>query len=234
MLGSSAWLEHSEQIYHSRSIRELVQGIWERYPDQARSILRARIFCNYDPGIFEQELVKVAAKRWSRAEGDRPPEGIEIRYEWKPLSLGETFPQMGSILTFHEVRALAEILSQRGQAPAAFLKRLFERDRPVGAVILGPTETPSRYQLLALGWNTNARNKTLHAEINALQNFNQKNAENKLPLGAKIFTTLSPCRMCAAAIYEAAEDPDQIEILYRDQDPGRFAKNLCLTHVRPW
>ena len=69
---------------------------------------------------------------------------------------------------------------------------------PVGALVLADGV------LLGEGWNAPIRccDPTAHAEIRALRAAAQKIANYRLS-GAVLYTTLSPCPMCAGAIVQA-------------------------------
>ena len=68
-----AFLRHDDVTWYARGLAhpheprspvvDLVQGLWERDPLNARSIVRRRIFTSYAPSAMERDLVKVAAKR---------------------------------------------------------------------------------------------------------------------------------------------------------------------------
>jgi tRNA(Arg) A34 adenosine deaminase TadA len=100
---------------------------------------------------------------------------------------------------------------------------LHSQNRAVAAII-----TDSERNLLSWATNTNAKNRTLHAEVNALQ---RHYAETGLPLpeGSRIYTSLKPCKMCAAMIWHCAADPASIRVFYGEDDPGPNAKLTVLT-----
>jgi len=74
-----------------------------------------------------------------------------------------------------------------------------------------------------LSWGLNQRwnNATFHAEVNMLQAYYKNHkADPGLPDGARIYTTLKPCKMCAGMIREAAKDINTVAVYYGQNDPG--------------
>lgn len=71
--------------------------------------------------------------------------------------------------------------------------------------------------------NTNGKIKTRHAEMNLIQGFGKK-----FPAESHLFVSLKPCRMCAAAIWENAEDIENFRVIYVEDDPGPHAKETLL------
>src|SRR4051794_24453096 len=75
-LGDVAFLASEDVIYFSQhkkaspgepqsAITALIQGIWDKYPDKARGLLRNRIYSTQVPTEMCFGMVKVAAKRLS-------------------------------------------------------------------------------------------------------------------------------------------------------------------------
>jgi tRNA(Arg) A34 adenosine deaminase TadA len=67
----------------------------------------------------------------------------------------------------------------------------------------------------------------LHAEISALMKYFETYG-HQLPPKSRIYVSMKPCRMCAGMIIEMAEDPDRIEVIYFQDDPGPLARNTEL------
>jgi tRNA(Arg) A34 adenosine deaminase TadA len=72
---------------------------------------------------------------------------------------------------------------------------------------------------------------TCHAEVNLVQSFFLLNQEKRIPAGARIFTTLKPCAMCAGMIREAAEDNSKNLTYYGQFDPGSGAAKTALSEA---
>ncbi len=80
-------------------------------------------------------------------------------------------------------------------------------------------------ELLAWGLNTKSTNSTNHAEVNCLQSYSWwKSAP--VPNGARLFTTLKPCRMCAGMIKYFGGSG--ITVIYGQDDTGPDAKKTVL------
>lgn len=92
------------------------------------------------------------------------------------------------------------------------------RDRPIAAILVS-----EKNEILSWAVNTNASNRTLHAELNLVQEHFCRTGK-PLPRGAKIFVTLKPCKMCAGAIWVSSEDPFSTQVFYSEFDPGRNAR----------
>jgi tRNA(adenine34) deaminase len=77
---------------------------------------------------------------------------------------------------------------------------------PIGAVLVS-----SSGEILSEGFNQREQSHrtTAHAEIIALENYNQKFATWRLPAGSRLYVTIEPCLMCAGALLWA-----RLECLY--------------------
>lgn len=201
--GRSPVIELIERIYYTESFE---------FPSQARRILRERIHTSYSPSITDRETVKVAAKRLVSAVESPPIE--TIRVDLKPLPPRELFPDpelvLGDRVSSTEIPEI--------------LERLRMNDRSISALLLDRED-----RILGWAWNTNETIKTQHAEWNLCEGLGTA----KIPAGAKLWVSLKPCRMCAARIWEQAEDPAQIEVIYLDNDPGPLAQGTMLDTDSP-
>lgn len=202
--------------YDSPVIR-LVRGVHETYPEQARAIVRARIFANHELGASCRGIVKVSAKRVSRlpASSDGSQWTGATEQVRSPALEGYEAHTGHDLVSAAEARALAVALAasvHRSSGPR------WESARPVGSVLVS-----SQGALLASAWNTNARNCTLHSEANLIRGWGRP-----LPEGALIYTTLKPCRMCAGLIWDATQDRARVLVEYLEDDPGRSAQGTVL------
>ncbi len=87
-------------------------------------------------------------------------------------------------------------------------------------------------KILAYGLNTNKENKTLHAEVNMLQSyykFTKATNTSGIPPGARIYTTLQPCKMCAGMIVATAKNRDSTHVYYGMTDPTQKADSTALS-----
>jgi tRNA(Arg) A34 adenosine deaminase TadA len=99
---------------------------------------------------------------------------------------------------------------------------LHDYHRPITALIVD-----HKNQILSYGLHSGSQNKTLHAEVNALQKlFNE--TQKGIPTGSKIYVSHKPCKMCAAMIWRMAEDIKNCRIYFRDVELGGLSKTTIL------
>lgn len=94
---------------------------------------------------------------------------------------------------------------------------------PIGAVLVS-----SAGEVLADGCNERERSaRTLaHAELCALERYNQKNRTWRLPPQTALFVTVEPCLMCTGALLSARLSA----VYFGCCDP----KNAGLSRLQPW
>jgi hypothetical protein len=200
----------------------LIQGIWEGHPDQALTHLRGRLHTDAPEGPADRGLVRVTARRV--AFGVRRLDLCERIQERgiPPLSpspppLSLPLPTVGSPLT---------MLDQlEGTLPTydADLPR-WSRDRPIVALLLDPQGQP-----LWASRNRAARDRTRHAEAELARGLWM--SRSRIPRGATLLCSLSPCRMCAGAILACLPDNPRLSVRYRVFDPGPMAAQTALEGV---
>lgn len=209
----------------------LIQGVWERDPGQARRILRKRILATTrDPSEMCLGMVKVAAKRLDLGVSAEPCPGLET-IECGPLEAsgrvgGEDCPQTAipaagsdSALGDEAWMRLALELAERVEPG----RERYLSDRRVAAILVSRDG-----ELLGAALNTNARNRTRHAEVNLIQGFCRR-VGGPLPEGARVYVTLKSCKMCAAMIWSAARAPCSLSVVYAQEDEGPMARLTVLT-----
>lgn len=198
----------------------LIQQIYEKYPKMARKILRNRIYTNVPLSESLRGIVKVAAKRITT---NTPPESPVLQIPNDAIHLGELAPlKKFQIPTLskaqNDVHAWMQVAFSLISDPSH--EKLYLRDRPVAALLLSHDD-----RLLGAAVNTNASNRTQHAEMNLLRDHYEKTGK-PLPRGAKVLTTLKPCKMCAGMIYDFME-PD-VRVIFAHDDPGPNARMTAL------
>ena len=193
-----------------------MQGIYERYPQQARTLVRNRIYLSGEKTPFCDGVIRVAAKRCTESQPL-----IEV-------GLGEELP---SLLPQHTpdfsapTLSLADAFALCNQLKAAIPRLDSERykaDRPVAALVLDRDG-----RLLGQGMNSGSQNRTRHAELEAIRDAWAKTGQ-RLPAGATLISTLKPCRMCAGLAWWFCDDPAQLTVFYRDFDPGTNGRATVL------
>nr|WP_193750004.1 Bd3614 family nucleic acid deaminase [Pseudomonas toyotomiensis] len=96
--------------------------------------------------------------------------------------------------------------------------QLYQHGHSIGAVLVSAGGT-----VLAKSMNTKASNITFHAEVNLIQAFiKSQNGFDQCHAEYVIYTTLKPCRMCAAMITYILPNS---KIIYAQDDTGAHARN---------
>lgn len=217
---------------------KLIQGLFDQHRDLSFYILRSRIWTTEALGPMNKGMVRLAAKRISQIEfvADVQPDIESLKHSVKFVEIG-----LPDSLFFEAQSFLAESVD----APPSYImsdmegiewalrlgnsvKRgriLHDHNRPIGAILCDATG-----KVLSWAVNRAALNKTLHAEVDALQNY-FKTRNELIPPGAKLYVSLKPCHMCAGMIVESCEDPKRLEVFYAEDDKGLQAKNTVLDQM---
>ena len=230
------------------AITRLIQGIYDEHPEQARQLLRHRIFSTAEPTLLDQAMVKVAARKLTSlldSNGDSLPlDPAETDSEQAPLA------GLFDACSFHEVSARTaqplllgypnlpegltlpsqpveaaptlwnELLTQLTHIGAKKQER-HQSDRPISTVLLS-----SEGHLIAWAHNRSSENPTHHAELSLLLDWARTHS-SPIPPGSVLLCSLKPCKMCAAAIVQAASGQN-LKVYYFLDDPGPLAKNTAL------
>jgi tRNA(Arg) A34 adenosine deaminase TadA len=228
-LQADSVIYYSTPTSHRSSVVSLIQAVYDHHPAQARRVLRSRIFSTETPTEACLGMVKVAAKRLtapispassSLSEPTSMPFVRLIPLEPPALlRLDQLNPEAQRLLNEKKFMSAARLLSQEIPKQA----KLYRSDRAVAAVLVSPQE-----KVLAIAVNSNAQNRTRHAEINLIQGYLNEVGE-KIPAGSRIYVTLKCCKMCAAAIWQASENPFSLRIFYGQDDPGPCARLTVFT-----
>lgn len=253
-----AALEFRNQVYFTRfpknaraellesAITRLIQGIYDEHLEQARQLLRQRIFSTAEPTLLDQAMVKVAARKLTSlpdsqekspslsgpASPSEPQPGLSVGLSFHEVFKGNTphpllgYPNLleGLTLPSQPVEAAPtlwnELLTQLTRAGAKNQER-YQSDRPISAVLLS-----SEGHLIAWAHNRSSENPTHHAEFSLLLDWARTHS-SLLPQSSVLLCSLKPCKMCAAAIVQAASGQN-LKVYYFLDDPGPLAKNTAL------
>ncbi len=219
------------------SVSRLIQGIYEKYPDQGRAICRARVYTT-QPKLtpFCRGIVRVAAKRITILERaplpllDQPVRSIDVS-DWDTH-----FKTKGEILetelkpVTRDLPGWMTLTRKLAHHLALDLSRHSARhqsDRPVVALLLSPVPGTRDFELRSAACNQNSKNRTLHAEVNLIQNW-YRTTQKPLPKDSVILTSLKPCRMCAALIWQSSMNRKALRVYYAENDPGKNAQDTAL------
>lgn len=230
------------------AITRLIQGIYDDHREQARKFLRNRIFSTRQPTLLDQAMVKVGARKLTPL--------LDSNRDRFPLDSGETASEQepqASLLnacSLHEVSARAAQLPALGYpnlpegltlpsqtieaAPTLWNELLtqlthigakkqdrHQSDRPISALLLS-----KEGDFLSWAHNKNSENPTHHAELSLLLDWARTHSK-PIPPGSVLLCSLKPCKMCAAAIVQAASGQN-LRVYYFLDDPGPLAKNTAL------
>lgn len=234
-----AWLTHQGQIYFSRfpktnfgptsAVVKLVQFIFDEFVDHSFFILRNRIFSTAPLSAMCEGMIQLAAKRATGAVAIRDH---QLSVEEPKIEMGtdtahilQTRHQFeipwtspgyiyDAIEAFHFLQELTQKIP-RGDI-------LHDFNRPIAALLCDKNG-----KLLSWSVNNNSKNKTLHAEILAVQQYFKMHSQ-KLPVETICYVSLKPCRMCAGMMTHMAEEPSKMKIIYFQDDPGPMARNTEL------
>ncbi len=218
---------------HSALFR-LISGIYQSDPEAARSWVRQRIFTLESPSSATEMTVKVAAKRMTWIEGlpaiaSSSDHGIHVPH-LIATEVGELAPPPSLALPKHALphsEAIHLCSSWTEGAHVAPSSPRHLRNRAIACVLLDARGVP-----LAGGTNQASNNPCRHAEIEMLR-ARHSQGRGPIPRGATVITTLKPCRMCAAMIWESCEDRASIRVIYRDFDPGTNGRATLLDKDSP-
>ncbi len=222
---TKAWLEHNDQTYWAAgpetlapetAVSRLVQGIYERYPQQARAMVRNRIFLTGEKTPFCDGVIRVAAKRCTESQPL-----IELGLSEELPSLLPERADNSNLLVLSLTDAFVLCNQLEAEMPKSESER-YKADRPVAALVLDRDG-----KLLGQGMNSGSQNRIRHAELEAIRDAWARTGQ-KLPAGATLISTLKPCRMCAGLAWWFCENPAQLTVIYRDFDPGPHGRATVL------
>lgn len=237
-----AWVVHAGIIYYSSvtksagspftAVTQLIQHLFDSYVDHSFFILRNRIFTTEPAHPYSQGMVRLTAKRITFSVEPLDFD-LQIQHEFKNISSPAndllSSAHLESPPSFESVRCttenanfiLGELIQKLPKGPV-----LHDYNRRIAAVL-----TDRDGNILEYSPNQNSKNKTLHAELLMLQNYFRRTGQ-KIPSGSQIFVSLKPCKMCAAAILQFAEEPGSIHVYYLEDDPGTMAHETELEKTK--
>ncbi|MCB9663013.1 MAG: Bd3614 family nucleic acid deaminase [Alphaproteobacteria bacterium] len=212
-----AVLRDGDTAWWAPSVEALVLGVREAGAGADRA-LRAPILVGVEPGPSARALVQVGAKR-VRVVG--AVAGPVSALTWRAAG-----PWAGAARR----RAAASAQWLSGEDPWEAVGRLeaaarrtgprWRQDLPVAAVLV---DGEGRAVLGAR--NLGGSNRVLHAERVLLEAWRAA-GRGPIPAGWRLCVGLTPCRMCAAALVDAATGP--LDVVVAREDPGRLARHTAL------
>lgn len=235
---SVAWLTAADgRIFFARAPRRgpdslataacrLVAGIQRLAGWDSLKLLRRRIYTTASASEFDARLVQVAAKRITfdadfGVDVARAADAAAVDLSLSPVGDGaaDRAALLGGVgATFAPAEAVAACAALAASVPLE--PDRFISSRPVGALVLDECG-----RLLAAAVNTNVVYRLHHAELNLVFNaFNRA----PIPAGATVYTSLSPCRMCAALLARASADGSAVRVVSAALDPGRYGRQASV------
>jgi tRNA(Arg) A34 adenosine deaminase TadA len=229
-----AFVQHQGKVYYSyhmlklqepsSAVVNLLQGLFERFVDHSFFILRNRIYTTAVATEMCLGMVKVVAKRISDniiphdLSLELTDEFIEIEKFLRVQDQNISEPILFAASTLIEKAWQYAELTPRGEV-------LHEYDRKIAALLVDKNG-----EILAKSLNSNSKNKTLHAEINLVQNYFLKTGQ-KIPIGAKIYSTHKPCKMCAGMIYQWSVERKMPFVFYDIEETGSLSSSTILDRL---
>ncbi len=218
-----AWVTRDRPGPLGSAVLRLVIAAHETFTGREHLVVRQRIWTSRPSSTLDRELVKVSAGKLSSAIEPLTDAaaGLEVKSldEEADAAIARAIAS-GCRIAFEPMpleRAFAILDEERDAA-----------ERPVAAGLW------REGRLLAVGRSLGESNRALHAELCLALGWHAAGHE-RLPEGAEVLTTLSPCRMCAAVV-DAIGHPTTV-VRYRSRDPGRLATGTVLDEegrALPW
>ncbi|PWU22075.1 MAG: hypothetical protein C5B49_01590 [Bdellovibrio sp.] len=224
-----AWVTYRGTIYFagcptdrplnspSSATVKLLQGIFDRFQDQSFFILRQRLFLNHQPSAMDLGMIRLVAKRWTNIgfskENNEMNEPQDIT-SWQEfgkrdeLFVESKLPRIRFTSSVDHIgsleeasQALVELESQIPSAPARH-----QQARRIAAIL-----TDHKGQVLSRSVQRAWLNKTLHAEVELMQNYFRQHGTG-LPPHSTIYVSEQPCRMCAAMIEQMKPQGQSMQV----------------------
>lgn len=228
----------------SSAVVKLLQGLFDEFIDHSFFILRNRIYFTGTATEMCKGMVKVVGKRMSD-QISAIDHGMILDIVLKPIAPQQELLVNSAYQSPENRQALAEVQNflhaQAGsddpnsldylrgvvklatQVPRGEILHDFNRN--VAAVLVS-----SAGEVLGYGLNSNAKNKTLHAEVNLIQKLYQE-GQGKIPSGATLYVTHKPCKMCSGMIYQWSADPHSLRVIYAFQERGSLSRQTILDRL---
>lgn len=244
-----AFVEHRRVLYYSyfpqgvsapsSALVKLLQGVFDTHLDLSFFILRNRIYTTAVLTEMCRGMLKVVAKR-AYDQVIVCDHGIRLDLELKEVALkteilfptqklsAENRADLNNISKlFANVQSPSLILEKVAQIASLVVRGEIRHDfnRDIAAVLFN-----SEGECLSYGVNSNALNKTLHAEINLVHRL-YKEKGLKIPPGAVLYSTHKPCKMCSGMIHDWSENPYRVQIYYRHHEKGRLSRATSLDRL---
>lgn len=189
----------SDNLFDS-PILYLIEGLYLRYSENARRMLRAPIEINYEPGDFEKNLIKLAAKRYRRVTScEQVDDENTVTVIADQEAIGP-FVVPEEALNFSSQKSVFEWFD------------LYRKNKGVICALFS-----KEHHGLAFSKNTNSIIKNRHAELNLLRFIKKNWSSEQMQNVAYMVVSLQSCRMCAAALHSLMP---QLPVFYFEAEKG--------------
>lgn len=212
------------------AVTRLVAGVNATFGEERYRYLRRRIFCDGEISTWDRNLVKVCAKRITQCHDSTNDYAAQVTSATRVVDVGldlladqdseRCSKTIGSHITPRDAMILTAQLALSEQQKFSGAK-LYQAPRSVACILLDQSG-----KILGANVNTNAGSQLRHAEVNLLLSL-AKRGMTCIPDGATLFTSLKPCRMCAAAIVPHVESRS-LRIIALNEDPGPHGRHQML------
>ncbi|KYG70909.1 hypothetical protein AZI85_01185 [Bdellovibrio bacteriovorus] len=242
-----AFVEHEGSVYFahykessvapSSAVVKLLQGLFDQFIDHSFFILRNRIYTTASLTEMCRGMIKVVAKR---ATAGIIPVDHKLDGPWQFREIGPADMELwNSMYRVDSKLAESQKLNKGLLSSSQYLSELREtalslaRQVPRGDVLhdydrdIAAVLVDAEGAILSYGVNSNSKNKTLHAEVNLLQNLYRQSSV-KIPANAVLYSTHKPCKMCAGMIYHWCEDPASLRVYYSVEEKGSLSRETIL------
>lgn len=220
--GTIYWSSYTPQIQEPHSaVTQLIQGIYQNFPQKALRLLRNPIETNFTPTLLCRGMVRIAAKRirWNPLVHGLLDRGSKdlVRVQFQ-VSLVDQAPA----LAFMDEPSLLKWL--KGAPLTSNDHPRYQSHRAVRAAL--KTKEIESY---IVSENQNALNKTFHAEILLLQSYYAKHQKG-FDSATTLFTSLQCCKMCAAMFWHMHSNPwNNLKSYYLNPEMGPSARDTLFT-----
>lgn len=181
---------------------------------------------------FNTELAVAGVQAFSRpAAAFRTSPWLTLRTAEMPNIATPRF----QIPTLREPFDLTAVSNQNAKVHRLYMAAAFALDRSrkagvdPGGYNIAALLVSKDGQILSYGLNITGSGYFLHAELVAIFQYFRRTGEVMLPQDCRIYTTLKPCKMCAAYIVgRSPQRPASFKVFHGHDDRGGPAKNTVL------
>lgn len=206
-------LRHNQPVYHTCKATIMDAGMASMNDITLRDVDRKQPAKDYDPATLHPNVRLIEVPD----DGRFLPYGQFRMPTLTPVAVGAMGGKSPSITTYDRLYMMTAF---------ALVTNRFVRETSsnanIGAILVTPTGT-----IVAWALNTKENNSTFHAEVNLLQALRHHSPALLGQLqGYRLYTTLKPCKMCAAMIRHVGDGA--ISVIYGQDDTGEDARGTAL------